>query len=84
MKIEKFKISDTGTVLISEEYMEELLEREGFVISEDGWDVDSTLTCDYAIDLGFNQLGDFGNGFIFEKKLEEIKNEGLGKYLKRI
>lgn len=84
MKIEKFKISDTGTVLISEEYMEEVLEREGFVISEDGWDVDSTLTCDYAIDLGFNQLGDFGNGFIFEKKLKEIENEGLGKYFKRI
>ena len=68
MKIEKFKISATGTDLIS----------------EDGWDVDSTLTCDYAIDLGFNQLGDFGNGFIFEKKMEEIKNEGLGKYFKRI
>ena len=83
MKIKKFEISDTGTVLISEEYMEEILGGEGFVISEDGW-LDSTLTCDYAIDLGFNQLGDFGNGFIFEKKLEEIKNEGLGTYFKNI
>ena len=72
MELDSYTVSDMNMVLVSEDYMEFLLEEEGFVLSEDG-DLDSTLTCEYAIGLGFKQLGDFGGGFVFLHNLDEIK-----------
>ena len=80
MEINKWVESDMYEILVSEDYMEEILTAEGFDIKDDT-EVDSTLVCDYAIwELGFENLGDFGYGFIFKQNRSEMQAEFSDKY----
>ena len=81
MKINKWVESDMYEILVSEDYMEDILISEGFTDIKDSEGIDSTLVTDYAIwELGFENLGDFGYGFIFKQNRSEMQAEFSDKY----
>lgn len=80
-KDRKWAESSNYVLLVSENYMEEILKNEGFSDIYDEEGIDSTLVCEYAIwELGFQNLGDFGNGLVFMKDREELEAEFIDKY----
>ena len=83
MSIDKWVESDMYEILVSEEYMEDILRREGFKEIDDEYGTDSNLVCEYAIwELGFQNLGDFGTGFVFMQNRDNMKKSILDKYFR--
>jgi len=73
MEINKWVESDMYEILVSEDYMEEILRREGFTEIDDEYGTDSNLVCEYAIwELGFENLGDFGHGYVFAQNRNDM------------
>lgn len=75
-----FILTDTGFILVSEYYMEEILRAEGATEIDDEYGTDSNLVCNYVAELGFTNLGDFGKGFIFARNGQSMTNKFYGKY----
>lgn len=83
LKINKWVESDMYEILVSEEYMEDILRGEGFKEIDDKYGTDSSLVCEYAIwELGFQNLGDFDAGFVFMQNRDNMKKSILDKYFR--
>lgn len=76
-KNENYKLTDTDVLMVSEDYMEEILAKEGLDIDSGCGEIDSTAVVDEAIELGFMNLGDFGKGFIFVTYAYELSDDIL-------
>jgi len=83
LQLDTFVVSYTGSILVPEYYMEEVLRREGFIEIDDKYGTDSNLVCEYAVhELGFKNLGDFGYGFIFFQEARELDEWLIERYFK--
>lgn len=65
LKCLHYMITDTDTLLVSEEGMEKIAPKIGYDIYDDENCIDATAVGECASDLGFLNLGDFGNSYVF-------------------
>lgn len=78
--LEEFIVTDTGMLLITEDYLERIAVCEGWVTKNKEYGVSSTELCDVAFELGMINLGDLGDGFIFVHDIYRVKEENEELY----
>lgn len=78
--LEEFIVTDTGMLLITEDYLERIAVCEGWVTQDKEYGVSSTELCDVAFELGMINLGDLGEGFIFVHDIYRAKEENEELY----
>lgn len=69
---EKFSVTETETLLVTENYMEEVLISEKLIMTDEDGIVSSVDVVEQAVELGFINLGDFGEGFVFAVPLSNM------------
>lgn len=80
-----YEVSDTDVLMVGEEYMEKILLSEGEDLEYDEeHGVDITLLCEGAVENGFMNLGELGDGFVFVKHIYELDSVWHEKYFSDI